>query len=133
MALPPSIGRFNKVATNKVLVHLTGHGPFVELEHVGRRSGKVYRVPLMAFRSGDRVTFALTYGPKVDWLRNVRAAAGCRVHLGREILTLGAPVDLSTEVGLSRMPAPARVVLRLSGVDRFVELPVLSATPATGS
>ena len=76
MALPRAVGKFNKVATNKVLVHLAGHGPFVELEHVGRRSGRVYHVPLNAFRSGDTVTFALTYGPKVDWLRNVRAAGG---------------------------------------------------------
>ena len=127
MAIPHAVGKLNKVATNKVLVHLAGHGPFIELEHVGRRSGRVYRVPLNAFRTGDTVTFALTYGPRVDWLRNVRAAGGCRVRLGREILTLGAPVDLPTEVGLARMPAPARVVLRLVRVDYLVEMPILSA------
>ena len=110
MPIPHAVGKFNKVVTNKVLVHLAGQGPFIELEHVGRRSGRVYRVPLNAFRTGDTVTFALTYGPRVDWLRNVRAAGGCRVRLGRDILTLGAPVDLSTEVGMARMPAPARVV-----------------------
>lgn len=131
MAIPRAVGKFNKVATNKVLVHLAGHGPFVELEHVGRRSGRVYHVPLNAFRSGDTVTFALTYGPKVDWLRNARAAGGCRVRLGRDILTLGAPVDLATSAGLARMPAPARVVLRLAGVDHFVEMPVLSAVPVS--
>jgi deazaflavin-dependent oxidoreductase (nitroreductase family) len=127
MPIPHAVGKFNKVVTNKVLVHLAGHGPFIELEHVGRRSGRVYRVPLNAFRTGDTVTFALTYGPRVDWLRNVRAAGGCPVRLGRDILTLGAPVDLSTEVGMARMPAPARVVLRLTGVDQFIEMPVLSA------
>ena len=127
MAIPHAVGKFNKLVTNRVLVHLAGHGPFVELEHVGRRSGRVYRVPLNAFRTGDAVTFALTYGPRVDWLRNVRAAGGCRVRLGRDILTLGAPVGLSTDLGMSRMPAPARVVLRLAGVDGFIEMPVLSA------
>ena len=132
MALPHSVGRFKRVVTNRVLVHLVGHGPFVELEHVGRRSGRVYRVTLMAFRSGDRVTFALTYGPDTDWLRNVRAAAGGRLRVRGEILTLGAPVDLSGEAGLSRMPAAVRVALRLSGVDLFVELPVLHAVPVPG-
>ena len=127
MAIPHAVGKLNKVATNKVLVHLAGHGPFVELEHVGRRSGRVYRVPLNAFRTGDSVTFALTYGPRVDWLRNVRAAGGCRLRMGHEILTLGAPVELPTEVGMARMPVPARVVLRLTRVDEFIELPVLSA------
>ena len=86
----------------------------------------------MAFRSGDRVTFALTYGPDTDWLRDVRAAAGCRLRIRGEILTLGAPVDLSGEAGRSQMPAPVRVVLRLSGVDQFVELPVLHAVPVPG-
>jgi deazaflavin-dependent oxidoreductase (nitroreductase family) len=131
MAIPHAVGKFNRVATNKVLVHLAGHGPFIELEHVGRRSGRVYRVPLNAFRTGDTVTFALTYGPRVDWLRNVRAAGGCRVRLGPDILTLGAPVDLPTELGLARMPPPARVVLRLAGVDRFIEMPVLSGVRVT--
>jgi len=131
MAIPHAVGRFNKVVTNKVFVHLAGHGPFIELEHVGRRSGRVYRVPLNAFRTGDTVTFALTSGPRVDWLRNVRAAGGCRVRIGREILTLGAPVDLSPDVGMARMPAPARLVLRLTRVERFVEMPVLSAVDAS--
>ncbi len=131
MAIPHAVGKLNKVATNKVLVHLAGYGPFIELEHVGRRSGRVYRVPLNAFRTGDTVTFALTYGPRVDWLRNVRAAGGCRVRLGRDILTLGAPVDLSTEVGMARMSAPARVVLRLTRVDEFIEMPVLFAVGMT--
>jgi len=130
MAIPHAVGRFNKVVTNKVFVHLAGHGPFIELEHVGRRSGRVYRVPLNAFRTGDTVTFALTYGPRVDWLRNVRAVGGCRARIGREILTLGAPVDLSTDVGMARMPAPARLVLRLTRVERFVEMPVLPAVDA---
>jgi len=132
MALPQSVGRFNKVVTNKLLVHLVGHGPFVALENLGRRIGRVYRVPLMAFRSGDRVTFALTYGAHTDWLRNVRAAGGCRLRIRGESLTLGAPVDLSAEAGRSRMPGPVRVVLRLSGVDGFVELPVLAAVPVPG-
>jgi len=127
MPLPHVVGTFNKAVTNKVLVHLAGHGPFVELEHVGRRSGRVYRVPLNAFRTGDTVTFALTYGPNTDWLRNVRSAGGCRVRMGHEVLTLGAPVELPTGTGMSRMPAPARIVLRLTKVDHFVELPVLSA------
>lgn len=129
MALPLAIGRFNKRVTNRVMVHLVGHGSFAEIEHVGRRSGRTHRNPVNAFREGDHVTFALTYGPKVDWLRNTRAAGGCRLRLGREVLVLGAPVDLTADEGLRRLPAPARVVLRLAKVDGFVEMPVVSAVP----
>ncbi|HMM96307.1 nitroreductase family deazaflavin-dependent oxidoreductase [Phycicoccus sp.] len=129
MTLPLAIGRFNKRVTNKVMVHLVGLGSFAEIEHVGRRSGRTYRNPVNAFRDGDRVTLALTYGPRVDWLRNVRAAGGCRMRLGREILTLGAPVDLSADDGRQRMPAHVRAVLGVAGVDGFVELPVLASRP----
>ena len=133
MAIPQGVTRFNKAVGNKLLIHLAGHGPFVELEHVGRKSGRVYRIPVNAFRHGDQVTFALTYGSRVDWLRNVRAAKGCRIRMGRQWLTLGAPVDLASDIGLARMPAPARLILRTAGVTEFVELPVLDERPVAGA
>lgn len=121
LALTPYVKRF----ANPVLIHLAGWGWFVELEHVGRRSGTTYRTPLLAFRDGDAVTIALTYGPGVQWLKNIRAAGRCRMrHRGR-VLELGAPVDLSTEEGLRRMPRPIRFVFARTGaVKDFVELPV---------
>jgi hypothetical protein len=130
MACPHAAGRFNKVVTNKVFVHLAGRGPVHRARARVAALGARLLGPLIAFRTGDTVTFALTYGPRVDWLRNVRAAGGGRTRIGREIVTLDAPVDLSPYVGMVRMPAPARVVLRLTRVERFVEMPVLSAVDA---
>lgn len=132
MPLPAVVPRVNKLVVNPVLRHLAGHGPFVEVEHIGRRSGVAYRTPLMAFRDGSTVTIALTYGPHVDWLRNVRAASGARMHLGRQLLTLGAPVDLSEHDGLRRMPAGPRQLLPVLGCHDFVELPVLAERPWRG-
>ena len=129
MPLPAAVARFNKVVTNRATHHLVGHGSFAELEHLGRRSGRTYRIPINAFRHGDVVTVALTYGPRTDWLRNVRTAGGARMRLRGELLTLGPPRELPTAVGMARMPAPARFVLPLIGVDEFVELPVLDAVP----
>ena len=40
-------------------------------------------------------------------------------------------LELSTDVGMARVPAPARVVLRLTRVERFVEMPVLSEVDAS--
>jgi deazaflavin-dependent oxidoreductase (nitroreductase family) len=127
--IPAAVAQLNKRVTNRVTRHLVGHGDFAELEHLGRRSGRTYRIPINAFRDGDVVTIALTYGPRTDWLRNVRAAGGARMLLGREVLTLGAPRELPTEVGMARMPAPARFLLPRIGVHEFVELPVLGVLP----
>jgi deazaflavin-dependent oxidoreductase (nitroreductase family) len=133
MPVPRAVRRFNKHVTNRVLRVLAGHGWFVEVEHVGRRSGRIYRTPIMAFRDGDTVTIALTYGPNVDWLRNVQAAGGCRMHLGKNLLTLGPPVPLSEAEGLGRMPSPPRQMLPLMGCHDFVELAVLGERPWRGS
>ncbi len=130
MPIPAAVARLNKVLTNRVTRHLVGHGDFAELEHVGRRSGRTYRIPVNAFRDGDVVTLALTYGPRTDWLRNVRAAGGARMLLRGDLLTLGPPRAVPTAVGMARMPAPARFLLPRIGVDEFVELPVLEAVSA---
>lgn len=127
MVLPQFLPRFNKAVTNRVLRHLVGLGPFAEIEHVGRSSGRTYRTTIMAFRHPGSVTIALTYGSGVDWLKNLRAAGGGRMRLGRELLTLGPPTELTTAVGLSHMPWPVATFLPLTGTDEFVELPVLAS------
>lgn len=132
MPIPSWVPALNKRFLNKAMVLLAGHGPFVELEHRGRRSGDTHRVPLMAFRDGSVVTIALTYGPDVDWLKNLRAAGGGRIHLHDGLLTLGAPRALPTEEGLHRMPAAPRHVLPVLRVTEFVELPILAESPFRG-
>lgn len=126
MPVPRAVRRFNKRVTNPVLRHLAGHGWFVEVEHVGRRSGRTVRTPLMAFRNGSTVTVALTYGRDVDWLRNVRAAGGARMHVRRSLVTLGPPRTLTEAEGLRRMPVPVRQMLPILGCHDYVDLPVLS-------
>jgi deazaflavin-dependent oxidoreductase (nitroreductase family) len=127
--IPAVVTRFNKAVLNKAVVHLGGHGWFVELTHAGRRSGQTYRVPLMAFDGGDVVTIALTYGPGVDWLANLRAAGGGRMHLRSELLSLGTPRDLPEEEGRSRMPQRPRALLPVLGCHDYVEIPVLTRVP----
>jgi deazaflavin-dependent oxidoreductase (nitroreductase family) len=132
MPIPRAVTQLNKKYLNKALVHLAGHGWFVELEHVGRRSAKTYRVPIMAFDRGDVVTIALTYGPGVDWLANLRAARGGRMRVRDEVLVLGAPVGLTEAEGRSRMPQPPRALLPLLGCHDYVEIPVLARAPFAG-
>jgi deazaflavin-dependent oxidoreductase (nitroreductase family) len=130
MSLPRRVTGFNRRYLNPLTLRLAGHGSMVELEHVGRSSGRIYRTPLMAFRDGDTVTIALTYGPQVQWLKNVTAAGGCRMRLGGERLTLGPPHRLDVDEGLARTPSPQRLALRrLIRCRDFVELPVLGCDP----
>lgn len=127
MPLPHAVAAFNRQCTNRALSRLSGFGPFAVIEHIGRRSGRVHRTVILAFRRGDLVTIALTYGPNVDWLRNIETAGGARLHCGSEVLDLGPVVHLSTAAGRARMPGPVRVALRAIAVTEFVELPVRPA------
>jgi deazaflavin-dependent oxidoreductase (nitroreductase family) len=133
MPMARGITRINRRFINPVMLRLAGIGPMVDFEHAGRRTGTVRHTPLMAFRRGDVVTIALTYGPDVQWLANVRHAGGCRMRMGREILILGAPRLLDPAEGLARIPQPQRALLRWPIRCRdYAELPVLSPSSRGG-
>ena len=77
MPFPKSIAKFNKHVTNRFFLIFAGRlSPFAIVEHVGRRSGRSYRTPILAFPTEAGFVFALTYGRDVDWVRNLLAADG---------------------------------------------------------
>ena len=92
---------------------------FGVLEYRGRTSGRRYRTPMNVFRHGDGYVFALTYGPNVQWVKNVLAAGGC------DLLTRGRRVRLTDpqlvhDERRSLMPLPVRLFLGLLGVTEFL-------------
>lgn len=98
---------------------LAGRGPFSLVVHVGRRSGREYRTPLILARVPEGFVAELTYGENVDWLRNVEAAGGCTVvHRGTSF-----PVDAiepcDARRGRAAFPPLARLVLTALGKKHF--------------
>ena len=47
------------------------HGPLAIIRHVGRRSGKPYETLIWVGLLQESCVVALTYGPVVDWYRNM--------------------------------------------------------------
>ncbi len=81
MQLPQWLARVNRYVTNPIQRLWAGWAPtFGILEHVGRRSGRVYRTPLTVFPTETGVAILLTYGPDRDWLKNIAAAGGGRMR-----------------------------------------------------
>jgi deazaflavin-dependent oxidoreductase (nitroreductase family) len=85
MQLPQWLARFNRHLTNRFWRLLAGWIPAHGLlEHVGRRSGKPYRTPLMVFNADvdgqPVVAIVLSYGPDRDWLKNLKAAGTGRMR-----------------------------------------------------
>jgi deazaflavin-dependent oxidoreductase (nitroreductase family) len=127
MPLPKSLASFNKRVTNHVTRAFAGWLPgFAIVTHVGRRSAREYRTPVNVFRRGDEYVFALTYGARSDWVKNVEAAGQCTIRTRRRTVHLAEPRRF-TDAARSAMPAPVRVVLGLIQVDEF-----LGMRPAPG-
>ena len=128
MVLPQWLARSNSRVANRVIgVFADDVPPLAALHHVGRRSGRRYRIPVLAFESPRGFVVALTYGPDVQWLRNVEAGESRLVRRGR-VHVLGRPVRLHGDDGARLVPATVRPLLRLMGVDQFVVLPVLGSS-----
>jgi deazaflavin-dependent oxidoreductase (nitroreductase family) len=107
--------RLLKHSLNRVTVPLarSGRGPFALVRHVGRRSGRAYETPLLLARRGDDFVAELTYGPDVDWYRNVMAAGRCEVVAGGVVHEIDRIEPLPADDGLRAFGNPAAPVLRL--------------------
>lgn len=81
MNLPRFLRSVNRVFTNPLMRTFAWWlPPLAVVHHAGRKSGRDYRTPVLAFPSSTRVLIPLTYGRDVDWARNLLAADGGEVE-----------------------------------------------------
>jgi deazaflavin-dependent oxidoreductase (nitroreductase family) len=123
MQPPRQLAHFNKVVINRLFRPLAGTiPPWVLIEHRGRRSGRLYRTVVCAFPHGAEMAFALTYGPRADWVRNVLAAQRCRVMYAGRWRGYASAEVLHGDTGLRLIPRGIRSLLRLGGVHNVLHL-----------
>ncbi len=122
--LPDRIRVVNKYVTNRLLRGLAklSRGPFALIRHVGRRSGKPYETVIMVWPMGASFVIALTYGPQVDWYRNILAAEGGTVFWHRKLYTVGKPEAINPKTALTAFPTPFRQILGRIGLQDFVRV-----------
>jgi deazaflavin-dependent oxidoreductase (nitroreductase family) len=123
LPFPRFIARINRYFANPVLGLLAGRiGPFAMLDHVGRRSGKWRKTPIMAFREEGGFLVALTYGPNTDWLHNIRAAGRCTIAIRRQRYHLVDPRIFEADPADMHLPAAIRFFLKIMRVRYFLRL-----------
>ncbi|GIG23695.1 hypothetical protein Cch01nite_44190 [Cellulomonas chitinilytica] len=126
MPIPHWVTAVNRRFTNPLLGRLSDDvAPFATLHHVGRASGRRYRTPIMAFPTARGFAVALTYGPDVQWLRNIEAGQPARLVRRRRVYAVAHPVRHHGEDGLRLVPPWTRAALGLMHVDDVVELDVV--------
>jgi deazaflavin-dependent oxidoreductase (nitroreductase family) len=115
---------FNKYIFNHIILWVArrGKGPYSIITHKGRRSGRIYKTPVLASYLEDNILVPLPYGDHVDWLRNVLANDGCEIfRKGKEITALD-PVVLEAETALPALPEGRRELLERFDVEKFLRL-----------
>ncbi|HWF74861.1 MAG TPA: nitroreductase/quinone reductase family protein [Solirubrobacteraceae bacterium] len=112
--IPRAVVRVNRVLTNPVQGQWAWIlPPWAVICHRGRRSGRRYRTPVLAFKRGRRLAIAILYGEESDWLRNVLAGGGQVVRAGRTYDLIAPQVlDAATAEGISPV---GRALGRFSG------------------
>lgn len=117
---------FNKRVTNRITGKIAGrrYSPICLIRHTGRRTGTPYETPIMAARTGDGFIFALTYGPNVDWYRNVLASGHATLRWQGQELALEHPQTVDARTGQNAFPFPPSLILRLLGMQHFFQMKV---------
>jgi deazaflavin-dependent oxidoreductase (nitroreductase family) len=95
---------------------------FGVVQHRGRRSGRAYATPVGAQPTADGFLVPMTFGPRADWVQNVRAAGGCVIRWKGTDYPVGEPEVVDWAVARSVFPLRLRIMLRLFGMANFVRL-----------
>jgi deazaflavin-dependent oxidoreductase (nitroreductase family) len=114
MRVPRAVAQFNRRVTNPAARSLTPWLPCLgTLEHVGRKSGKRYRTPLLVFKTQDGFVILIGYGPQTDWLKNVLAGGPTVLHKRGKALALASPRIVSKADAAPLVTPGPRVFYRL--------------------
>lgn len=116
---------FNKHILNRLLRWLAyaPFGPFALVKHVGRKSGKPYEATIMAFPIKNGFMIALTYGPEVDWYKNVQAAGSCTLVFHGKDYLINHLEPMQPKTALPLFPQPQKTILKSMGlVKDFVKM-----------
>src|SRR5437868_615033 len=121
MHFPSFMRRVNRVFTNPLLGTFAWIvPPLAIVHHVGRKSGRTYRSPVVAFPTGKGFVIPMTYGRDVDWGRNLVAAGGGEIQqLGRRV-AVRKPRIVDIKVAYPQLPPGVRSMLRLANFPGYV-------------
>jgi deazaflavin-dependent oxidoreductase (nitroreductase family) len=130
VTLPRRLARFNRVITNPIQGQWAWLlPPWAVVCHRGRRSGRAYRTPVLAFKRGPGMfgasrtpkgpkgpvlAIVVLYGEESDWVRNVVAGGG-RVVRGGRTYELIDPRVLDADAAEEISPIGRALGRRLSG------------------
>jgi deazaflavin-dependent oxidoreductase (nitroreductase family) len=133
MPAPRWLARANRTGLNRVTRFIAPWAPgWAVVIHRGRKSGRIFRTPLWAFRRQGGYVIALTYGSDTDWLRNVLAAGGCELETRRRRYQVGSPRVYRDENAADMPPFIQFMLRRVIKATEFASLDVVREVATVG-
>ena len=112
----------NKASFNRLTLRFAGRHVFAVVHHVGRRSGRAYTTPVVAWPLPDGFIMSLPYGADTDWCRNVLAAGQCTLQWHGLTYTVSRPEVVEVAAIRPLVPSWGRPLVRILRVRQFLKL-----------
>lgn len=124
MTVSDRLALFNRRVTNPIVRLFAGRrwSPVAVVVHRGRRSGRRYRTPVIAFGTDDGYLISLPYGTERDWVSNVVATGSCTLERTGRRIELTSPKVLAQHQAMPLLPWPVRTGLRLLRIRSVLQL-----------
>ena len=110
---------------NRLALRISGHRLFplyAVVEHVGRKSGRAYEVPVALIASPAQFVICLPFGRGTNWARNVVAAGGCDIRWKGGTHHVTSPRVVGREVALPLANRFERFMIPRLGFSDFLLL-----------
>jgi deazaflavin-dependent oxidoreductase (nitroreductase family) len=93
------------------------------ISHRGRRSGTVYRTPVVVRPTSDGFIVPMPWGEQTDWYRNVRAAGECTIRWkGRDYSLVDPEVIGDAAAAAPGFSALERAMMTRMGIRQALRL-----------
>jgi deazaflavin-dependent oxidoreductase (nitroreductase family) len=114
------MARLNRRFFNHLMVYVAHWLPGLGVVlHAGRRTGHMYRTPVLVFTAVGGYVFALTYGRESEWVMNVIASQGAQLITRGQQHRLIHP-ELVHDENCRPVPIAFRGVLSFMRVEDFL-------------
>lgn len=92
------------------------------INHRGRRSGTVYRTPVVVRQTSDGFIVPMPWGEGTDWYRNVRASGECTIRWKGRDYSLVDPEVLGNAAAAPGFSARERAIMTRLGIKQALRL-----------
>ncbi len=113
--------RVNRAVTNPLMRLVAGIvPPLAIVHHAGRKSGRPYCTPVLAFPYGKGFVTPLPYGTDTDWCLNVLEAGHCTLETFGRKIAVSNPRIVGADAALPLLPSALRRGLRAAALPGYV-------------